>query len=268
MNQYLDILGLQPGVSEADIKKAYRKLAKLYHPDINKDPDAQNRFVEITEAYNFLMEVGATPHNEAVNYAYDTHVREYAERRKKAKEEARARQRQAAEEKRKTLFIIYNYTDYLVSIFLLCNFLLLTDYLLPSVAREERIIKLTRSYESDNQYGQNLIYRHSILHFENYAMLVDREVSDSWEKVSSIANIHATPLLGTVVKADVILNSQATELHPIFSVYNFFFFLIPVIILLGTLYFRWPKSSDNKIGLIAILFILFIIQILVFLSDK
>lgn len=268
MNQYLDTLGLQPGVTEADIKRAYRRLAKLYHPDINSDPDAQRRFVEITEAYNFLLAVGAKPNEEQVNYAYDPYVQEYAERRRKARAYAKEKQRQAAEEKSRNLSVLYKYSDYLVGVFLLVNILFLVDYLLPSVQRAEKIIRVTRSYESANQYGQNLIYRHSVIHFEHYAMLVDREVTDEWKEVSPNATIYATPIFGTVISANIVLNSRPIELEPIFSVYNFFFFLIPAVIILGVLYFRWPKTSDNKIGLIVILFMLFVIQMLVFFTAQ
>jgi DnaJ-class molecular chaperone len=50
-------LGLKRGASEAEIKKAYRSLAKQLHPDRNKDnPDAARRFSEITNAYDLLTD--------------------------------------------------------------------------------------------------------------------------------------------------------------------------------------------------------------------
>src|SRR5689334_12120205 len=50
-------LGVQRGASEADIKKAYRSLAKQLHPDRNKDkPDAAKRFSEVTAAYDLLSD--------------------------------------------------------------------------------------------------------------------------------------------------------------------------------------------------------------------
>jgi len=49
-----EILGVSKDASEADIKKAYRKLSKKYHPDINKEPGADEKFKEIAEAYEIL----------------------------------------------------------------------------------------------------------------------------------------------------------------------------------------------------------------------
>ena len=50
-------LGVKRGASEAEIKKAYRSLAKQLHPDRNKDnPDAARRFSEVTQAYDLLSD--------------------------------------------------------------------------------------------------------------------------------------------------------------------------------------------------------------------
>ena len=53
---YYDVLGVQRGASEADIKDAYRRLAVKYHPDRNSQDDATEKFMEAREAYEVLSD--------------------------------------------------------------------------------------------------------------------------------------------------------------------------------------------------------------------
>lgn len=51
---YYKILGVEREISDADLKKTYRKLARKYHPDVSKEKDAEERFKEVNEAYEVL----------------------------------------------------------------------------------------------------------------------------------------------------------------------------------------------------------------------
>jgi hypothetical protein len=55
IKDYYNVLGLASDSSIEEIKKAYRRKARLYHPDINPAPDAKEMFISITEAYEFLI---------------------------------------------------------------------------------------------------------------------------------------------------------------------------------------------------------------------
>ncbi len=53
---YYELLGVSRQASNDDLKKAYRQLVKRYHPDVSQDPDAEERFKEISEAYAVLSD--------------------------------------------------------------------------------------------------------------------------------------------------------------------------------------------------------------------
>ena len=55
---YYKVMGVPRDATEAQIKQAYRKLARKYHPDVSKEKDAEARFKEVGEAYEVLQQPG------------------------------------------------------------------------------------------------------------------------------------------------------------------------------------------------------------------
>lgn len=53
---YYEALGMSRSADQSEIQRAYRKLARQHHPDVNKDPGAEERFKEISEAYDVLSD--------------------------------------------------------------------------------------------------------------------------------------------------------------------------------------------------------------------
>lgn len=53
---YYEVMGVKRDASEDEIKRAYRKLARKYHPDVSKEPDAEASFKEVNEAYQILSD--------------------------------------------------------------------------------------------------------------------------------------------------------------------------------------------------------------------
>lgn len=90
---YYRILGIRQGASDDEIRRAYRKKAMEYHPDRNHSPEAQENFIRVTEAYEYLT---SHPHGRNIseeevrkNYQAWVDYRQ-AEARKRAEAYARA----------------------------------------------------------------------------------------------------------------------------------------------------------------------------------
>ncbi|HID70729.1 MAG TPA: J domain-containing protein, partial [Desulfobacterales bacterium] len=54
---YYTTLGIDRNATQDEVKRAYRKLARKFHPDVNKDAEAEHRFKEIGEAYEVLQDI-------------------------------------------------------------------------------------------------------------------------------------------------------------------------------------------------------------------
>ena len=102
MPNHYQILGLKSGASHADIKGAYRKLAKKYHPDISKEPDAEEKFIEITEAYDFLLGGGNAA--SAFSFSEEEVVYKSPEESRRERAQAFARMRYATFRKNNDAF--------------------------------------------------------------------------------------------------------------------------------------------------------------------
>lgn len=98
---YAGILGIPVSAQKAEIKAAYRKLVKKYHPDVNPDPKAKEKFQEIKKAYEFLLNVPysaqiITPQNPHVSRK-TTDDKKKEERRIRAEKLKKQKARQEAE---------------------------------------------------------------------------------------------------------------------------------------------------------------------------
>ncbi|UII32541.1 DnaJ domain-containing protein [Fulvivirga ulvae] len=89
MSFYHSILEIREGASKSVIKNAYRKLAKQYHPDISTEDNAEEMFIEITEAYQYLMQGFGTEKGYSYTGFEDTVNSKEELRRERAQQYAR-----------------------------------------------------------------------------------------------------------------------------------------------------------------------------------
>ena len=97
VTKYYKILGLLPNASKAEIKKAYRKQAMKYHPDVNKDANATEKFVLINEAYDFLMNPKFKYKPKQANRSSTSKQDWYDKKQQEAREKARKMARETRE---------------------------------------------------------------------------------------------------------------------------------------------------------------------------
>jgi hypothetical protein len=92
LSDYYEILGISADSSLEEIKKAYRKKAYLYHPDINHSPQAKDLFISATEAYEFLLSnFGKIEDDEAAYLKAMENWRRYRQERSNQRARAYAR---------------------------------------------------------------------------------------------------------------------------------------------------------------------------------
>ena len=73
MQDPYSVLGVSPSATEDEIKKAYRALAKKYHPDVNQDSaEAERRMKEVNEAYSAIMKMRFTGYASAAPHSGTT----------------------------------------------------------------------------------------------------------------------------------------------------------------------------------------------------
>ncbi len=107
MKDYHALLQVARNVTRPEIQAAYRRLAKKYHPDVNKSADAHEKFCEITEAYEFLINHWQQPQADAVTgprdpgYAPFRHSEDYEQFRHEVRERAQQHAKMRYEKFRK-----------------------------------------------------------------------------------------------------------------------------------------------------------------------
>ncbi len=264
-NKYLEILDLQPGASKAAIKSAYRRLSKKYHPDVNKEDEAHEKFLEIHEAYKFLMEVGPTPHQEQTAYDYDPHTDEYARWRERARDFARKKAAEAQKQQKELIQRVLQRFNYVAGFIFLFNILLGIDYLLPRKEYPQRILKIAQIYEGTGaRYAEgNRYYKYDKMYLEDFTMQFN--AGEIFSAPDGEGRVEATSIFNKPMRVQVIIDGNAHTYKQVYNIYRVFGIVIPIIFLLFLLYLFVLRTPDHKLTLAIFMIFLFLTQVFLFL---
>ncbi|MFY0688006.1 MAG: J domain-containing protein [Cyclobacteriaceae bacterium] len=260
-NQYLDILELQPGASKSEVKKAYRRLSKRYHPDVSKDPHAKERFIEISEAYQFLTQVGPAPNQEPITYNYDPQVDHFEEARRSARQKAYQRAREVERMQNELIKRILRGFDWLGYLMLVFNFLLAVDYLMPWNDVQQKIVDPPR--EEIDASRMKRYHPWEVVYFEDYRMEFDytKIVGMPADK---IMRLQVTPIFNKPMTASFVRNDEIIQYRQTYNVFYMYGFIIVLIFPIFFLYRFIVGSLDTKLTLAIFMLFLAGLQLIIF----
>ncbi|MEO0583333.1 MAG: J domain-containing protein [Bacteroidota bacterium] len=288
---YYQILNVDTQAEAAEIKQAYRRLAKLYHPDSNSDPDAKQQFVSISQAYEVLIDPDKRwRYDLLINYgtahtykppppAQPTPAQQAAtqdaERRRAYK-----RNKAAQEEEKFQEFAKYRILSKAICMIgLLLTSILFVDGLLSSADGLDRIQEVKRFADSNG----SIVYRISTNHNQ---FRLSEEIGTQFQKGDLIA-LQKTPLLGihtyvekwepSPLMGTKLLDVYQDRDHPFkgmirvlrvppsIGILNIFIF-IPILAwlasIVGTFWTREKPMFQFQIALMSVLFTILSLMIL------
>lgn len=251
--QAYQVLGLSSGASETAIKKAFRRLVKKLHPDVNPEPGAQQQFVQVKQAFDCLLS-GKPDDFEALSAEKEEEAFQQARRRKEQWERWRRREEEKALQRLLALQQLYRIMNYLIACCLLYAGFLALDYALPPTEQQEEIVAVEKIYESAGfRGGGKMRYSYDEVYFRNYKL---RVVKGEAPVYAGEAIVYVSPVFQIVRKAVLRGKSGPLVLEPAYGFYATFGFLIPLTLLLGLSYFRLPLSGEARLNVgLVVLFI-------------
>lgn len=247
--KYYEVFGLTEGATKSEVKRQYRKLAMKFHPDRNPDPKAHKLFLDLTEAYQILMDDSAVRPTRNIRDTTSTSTKSAAEQRQERYRQGQERYRQYIQNKKiASERAFQNFTQgirwkiFKISAIISCivGILLFLDFVLPT--RTENHVIISSSSRTYNGLNNNLI----------------REVNTDKNISMYLADFYLTEKIRTWPVVDVertfIFRNPVMVVHRYeneidryavdFSVANLFPYL-SLLLLIPVLTYHYKKNSPG-----------------------
>lgn len=269
MKDYYDILGVSRGASEAEIKRAYRKLVVKYHPDKNKEASAQDQIREINEAYDVLGDVEKRRVYDLGQYKPLIDAFTVSEEPPPHRDPAYRRRRPAARpasSKPTMRELIEQYTPFFVKVsvtaFAFCM-LLVVDYILPFSKTMEKVID-TYYYSTNTRgrYTSQTVYLVVVTNENNRYKLEDVDLP---VQTGDLIFSSSTRLFGVPIFIQFNTGGQWT-FRP--TIYRNFVFLPLVLLVTSSLGVFLKRYTELRFNLGIVNGILLILSVFLLLTSK
>ncbi len=239
---FLELFNLNESASIDDIKKRYRELAKMFHPDKNNEKNAHERFLLIKEAYEYLIN---TPFEKAETIYYESIdlEKERIEKIRKAKEKLNEyyKRQDKLFEKQYQDFLngyLWKFFKTLTFISTILTLLIWFDLSLPSKKEKTFITEISENYNSLS--NQRFLLVKTINNDKTFVNSIYNNYINQCDSVS----LTKTALLNRVIKLETSSFSEKLTFYDSFQ--NSYFVLIISVLILLPLYVFLKKEKSKE----------------------
>jgi hypothetical protein len=272
MKDYYKILGVPPSAHAADIKRAYRKLALLYHPDKNPDPSAELQIKEINEAYDVLSDPEERHrYDQRLNNPLHDFIQGQTQETRQHRDPAYRRpagnrpRHKSDSEKLFDLMVEYHrHAKWMVIIAFAFCIVLCFDLVLPYRQTTDRIVDIRHSKQvmTRGRYGDNITT--NIIVFESGSRVKITSLDGDNFNIGEYVQINGSAILG-IIRNIVGRNAYVAE-APV-SIYGSFFFAPVVLLLISAVGLAVRKRVELTFNLgVACFFVLILNVVFILIS--
>jgi curved DNA-binding protein CbpA len=229
---YLSVLGLSGTPTEEELRSAYRRLSKQFHPDINKAPDATGKFLAIKEAYEYLSQ--SPGEEEVYTHSYEETISDEELWRRQYRQWQYQKEQEKRQQQEELIRSMMRYARPVVWVILIFNSLLLLDYLLPLQHHEEWVTG-TGTFTEKSRGRTYAAY--DVVYFENYEMIF-KSLDEGGIENDRPSIVQTTSILSIPLYAVLTIRGEEMRYRQVFNIYFVFGILIPAMIVLGYFFIR------------------------------